>query len=131
MRGWTPFHQQPKTRKGNVYVGPKPTIIKDGKEVPNPNYVEGDEFKMSDKPMYEGHEPSTHLMAWGESEDEAGNKFYVAYPTLFQDTDEKSENYGMWSEGGFKDAKDREEVYQFDTAEEAEAFAAGSWKNKK
>ena len=120
MRGWTPFHQQPKTRKGNVYVGPKPTIIKDGKEVPNPNYVEGDEFKMSDKPMYEGHEPSTHLMAWGESDGK-----YVAYPTLFQGED------GMWSEGGFKDAKDREEVYQFDTAEEAEAFAAGSWKNKK
>ena len=118
--GWSPLKQKPKPRKGDVYVGPKPTIIKDGKEVPNPNYVKGDEFKMSDKPMYEGHEPSTHLMAWGESDGK-----YVAYPTLFQGED------GMWSEGGFKDAKDREEVYQFDTAEEAEAFAAGSWKNKK
>ena len=109
--GWSPLKQKPKPREGNVYVGPKPG---------DPNYVEGDEFKMSDKPMFEGHKPSTHLMAWGESDGK-----YVAYPTLFQDKE------GMWSEGGFKDAKDKKEVYQFDTAEEAEAFAAGSWKNKK
>ncbi len=123
--GWSPLKQKPEPRKGDVYVGPKPTIIKDGKEVPNPNYVKGDEFKMSDKPMYEGHKPSTHLMAWGESEDKAGNKFYVAYPTLFQD------DSGMWSEGGFKKAKEKGEVYKFDTEKEASDFAAGSWKNKK
>ena len=94
--GWSPMKQKPKPRKGEVYVGDK---------------------QFSDKPMYKGHEPSTHLMAWGE-----GDGKYFAYPTLFQD--EK----GIWSEGGFKEAKQSGEVYTFDTAEEAERFAAGSWK---
>ena len=104
------FKQQPKTRDGSVYVGPKPG---------DPNYVKGDEFKMSDKPMYEGHEPSTHLMAYGESDGK-----YVAFPTLFQD------DSGMWSEGGFKEAKEKGEVYRFDTEKEASDFAGGSWKNR-
>ena len=42
MKGWSPFTKKPKTREGSVYVGDK---------------------QFSDKPMYEGHEPSTHLMA--------------------------------------------------------------------
>ena len=118
----SPSKQKPKPRKGDVYVGPKPTIIKDGKEVPNPNYVKGDEFKMSDKPMFEGQQPSTHLMAYGESDGK-----FVAYPTLFQD------DSGMWYEpdDAFKEANKKEEIYKFDTEKEASDFAAGSWKNKK
>ena len=107
----SPFPQKPKTREGNVYVGPKPN---------DPNYVKGDEFKMSDKPMYEGHKPSTHLMAYGESDGK-----YVAYPTLFQTED------GVWYEGGFEDAIKKGEIYKFNTEKEAADFAAGSWKNKK
>jgi len=92
------FKQKPKPRKGTVYVGDK---------------------QFSDKPMYEGHEPSTHLMAYGESDGK-----YVAFPTLFQD------DSGMWSEGGFKEAKEKGEVYRFDTEKEASDFAAGNWKNR-
>ena len=115
------FKQKPKPRDGSVYVGPKPTIKVDGKEVPNPNYVKGDEFKMSDKPMFEGHQPSTHLMAYGESDGK-----FVAYPTLFQDKD------GVWyePEDAFKEANIKEEIYQFNTEQEAANFAGGSWKNK-
>ncbi len=117
----SPFPQKPEPRKGDVYVGPKPTIIKDGKEVPNPNYFEGGEFKMFDKPMYEGQQPSTHLMAYGESDGK-----FVAYPTLFQD------KAGVWYEPDdpFKEAIDKEEIYQFNTEQEAADFAGGSWKNK-
>jgi hypothetical protein len=129
----SPFPQKPEPRKGDVYVGPKPTIIKDGKEVPNPNYFEGGEFKMFDKPMYEGQQPSTHLMAYGESDGK-----FVAYPTLFQDLDKENadgtpnENYGVWYEPDdpFKEAINKKEIYQFNTEQEAADFAGGSWKNK-
>ena len=94
------FKQKPKKRQGSVYVGDK---------------------KFSDKPMYEGQQPSTHLMAYGESDGK-----YVAYPTLFQDND------GMWyqSDDPFREAIKNEEIYQFDTEEEAAEFAGGSWKDK-
>ena len=90
--------QKPKPRKGVVYV-------KDG--------------KLSQKPMFEGHEPSTHLMAYGSGD----GKFY-AYPTLFQD------DGGNWYKGDFKEAKKKGEVYTFDTEQEAADFAGGSWKNR-
>ena len=103
----SPSKQKPKPRDGNVYVGPKPG---------DPNYVKGDEFKMSDKPMYEGHKPSTHLMADDDN--------LTAWPTLFQ-TD------GVWHEGGYDEAEKRGEVYKFNTREEMINFARkGSWKNK-
>jgi hypothetical protein len=92
------FKQKPKTRKGFVYV-------KDG--------------KLSQEPMFEGHEPSTHLMAYGSGD----GKFY-AYPTLFQD------DGGNWYKGDFKEAKKKGEVYTFDTEQEAADFAGGSWKNR-
>ena len=117
MKGWSPLHQEVRSRDGDVYIGPKPTIIKDGKEVPNPNYVKGDEFKMSDKPMYEGHQPSTHLMADDDK--------LTAWPTLFQDDD------GTWYEGDYDEAERRGEVYKFNTREEMINFARkGNWKNK-
>ena len=101
MKGWSPFRQEVKGREGSVYVGDQ---------------------QFSDKPMYEGQKPSTHLMAWNEGED---GKFY-AFPTLFQ-TD------GVWEPGGKESmsiAREKGELHEFDTKEEAEAFAAGSWKDK-
>jgi hypothetical protein len=94
------FKQKPKERQGNVYVGDK---------------------KFSDKPMYEGQDPSTHLMAYGESDGK-----HIAYPTLFQDDD------GMWyqPDDPFREAIKTKEIYQFDTEQEAKEFAGGSWKNK-
>ena len=84
MKGWSPFtkKQKPKARDGEVYVGDK---------------------KFSDKPMYKGQKPSTHLMAYGESDGK-----YVAYPTLFQDDD------GMWQQPDdpFREAVKKKEIYQ-------------------
>ena len=51
--------------------------------------------------MYEGQEPSTHLMADDDN--------LTAWPTLFQDDD------GVWHEGGYEEAKKRGEVYKFNT----------------
>ena len=56
MKGWSPFTQKPKSRKGSVYVGDK---------------------KFSDKPFFKGQNPSTHLMADDDN--------LTAWPTLFQD----------------------------------------------
>ena len=94
------FKQKPKERQGSVYVGDK---------------------KFSDKPMYEGQQPSTHLMAYGESDGK-----FVAFPTLFQDDD------GTWQQPDdpFKEATERKEIYQFDTEQEAKDFADGNWKDK-
>ena len=106
MKGWSPFHQEVKPREGTVYVGPKP-----GDE----HYQEGDEYKMSDKPMYEGQQPSTHLMADDDN--------LTAWPTLFQDED------GTWYESDYEEAKKRGEVYKFNTKEEMIDFARkGNWK---
>lgn len=62
---------------------------------------------------------SSHIMASGE-----GDNKYFAYPTLFQDDKNK------WYEpdNAFKEAKNKKELYQFDTNEAAESFAQGSWK---
>jgi hypothetical protein len=72
---------------------------------------------------------STVLMASGEVDGE-----YVAFPTLFP---KDPENYGAapeyWQELPFGEAldlaKERGEVYYFDTDEEAKEFAEGSWKD--
>lgn len=60
---------------------------------------------------------STHLMA-DNNKDEA-------WPTLFQNED------GTWFEGGYKEAKERGEIYKFDSKEELINFARkGDWKEK-
>ena len=96
------FKQKPKKRQGNIYVSNK---------------------KFSDKPMYEGQQPSTHLMAYGESDGK-----HIAYPTLFQDDD------GVWyqPDDSFREAIKTKEIYQFDTEQEAKEFAGpnASWKKK-
>ena len=111
MKGWSPFKQEVKGREGTTYVTNKKAVIAD----PVRNTKE-----FSDEPMYEGQKPSTHLMAWGEGE---GGKFH-AWPTIFQD------DSGSWYKGDINEAVKKGEVHEFDTAEEAEAFAAGSWKEK-
>lgn len=93
---------RPKSRKGTVYIGKN---------------------KMSDKPMFKGQKPSTHLMAWGE----ADGKF-VAYPTLFQTDD------GVFykPDDPFQEAIKKKEIYKFETEKEAADFAGpnANWKNK-
>ena len=99
MKGWSPFSKEPKKRKGNVYVGDK---------------------QFSDKPMYEGQQPSTHLMADDDKD--------MAWPTLFQ-TDE-----GVWyqPENSYEEAKKTGEIYKFDNRDEMIDFARkGNWKTKK
>ena len=99
MKGWSPFNKEPKKRKGSVYVGDK---------------------KFSDKPMYEGHQPSTHLMS------DDGDK--TAWPTLFQT--EK----GVWyqPDNPEDEARRTGEIYKFNTHEEMVNFARkGNWKTKK
>ena len=96
------FKQKPKKRQGNIYVSNK---------------------KFSDKPMYEGQRPSTHLMAYGESDGK-----HRAYPTLFQDDD------GVWyqPDDPFREAIKTKEIYQFDTEQEAKEVAGPTarWKKK-
>jgi uncharacterized membrane protein (UPF0127 family) len=59
---------------------------------------------------------STHLMA-DNNKDEA-------WPTLFQKED------GSWYEGGYDEAKRRDEIYKFDSKEELIKFARkGDWKD--
>lgn len=59
----------------------------------------------------------THRMGWGTMDDK-----FVVTPTLFQD------DKGEWYEGDLREGVKRGESWTFDTQEEAEAFAAGSWK---
>tara|TARA_R110000744_G_scaffold276516_3_gene389185 strand:+ start:443 stop:826 length:384 start_codon:yes stop_codon:yes gene_type:complete len=97
-----------KGRKGVTYVVDKTAVIK------NPLKKHK---QISDKPMYKGHRPSTHLMA-------DDNKL-TAWPTLFQD---KS---GNWHKGTRAEAKRKGEVYTFKTRKQMIDFARkGNWKNK-
>jgi len=59
---------------------------------------------------------------------------FVAYPTLFpKDPDAYTSRYMSWMEldgmEAYNKAVERDEVFVFDTEEEANAFAQGSWKN--
>ena len=96
----------PKPRKGSIYVIDKMAVIKD----PVRNTKE-----FSNKPMYEGHYPSTHLMADDNKK--------TAIPTLFQDES------GNFYRGGYKEAKRKGEVYKFKSREDMINFARkGNWK---
>jgi hypothetical protein len=71
---------------------------------------------------------STVLMASGEVDGK-----YVAYPTLFpKDTENYTSAASSWMEldgmDAIKEAKNRNELFYFDTEEEAQKFAEGSWK---
>ena len=67
----------------------------------------------------EGSE-STHLM----STYEADGKYYVA-PTITNKTES-----GEYKEQSFDEAVNAGEIFEFDTPEEADAFAKGNWKLK-
>ena len=98
-----------KGRKGTTYVVDKMAVIKD--PVRNTK-------QLSDKPMYEGHRHSSHLMG-----DDNKTK---AYPTLCQDES------GGWYRGGEKEAERKGELYEFDTKKKMTDFARkGNWKDKK
>ena len=62
---------------------------------------------------------STHLMATYEED----GKYYAA-PTI-------TTNKDGYDDLSFQEAKQRGEAYEFDTPEEAEKFAFGSWKKGK
>lgn len=66
---------------------------------------------------------STHKMAYTE----ADGKYY-AYPTLFQDEGKWIEKDDKNDWEAFKEAKNRKEIYEFNTEKEASDFAKGSWK---
>lgn len=66
---------------------------------------------------------STHKMAYTE----ADGKYY-AYPTLFQDKGKWIEKDDKNDWEAFKEAKNRKEIYEFNTEKEASDFAKGSWK---
>jgi len=72
---------------------------------------------------------STVLMASGEVDGK-----YVAYPTLFpKDPENYTSAASSWMEldgmDAIREAKNRNELFYFDTEEEAQKFAEGSWKD--
>lgn len=78
---------------------------------------------------------SSHLMSTMQFTDDDGSPIYVAIPTLFptvegQETPDPS-TWTQFANGdmkAFEMAMDRGEVYYFNSAEEANEFANGSWK---
>ena len=83
--------------------------------------------------------PSTHKMASGIETDKDGNDIHIAYPTLFPNYINyggKKTFTGKWSDKGmsntsaFEEAKVRDEVFKFNTKDEAEKFAKGNWKEE-
>jgi len=64
-------------------------------------YVTGEpgNYKFHDKPQFDDHEPSSHLMA--------DNNVDEAYPSIYRDKD------GNWSNQSYDQAKERKEVYKF------------------
>ena len=85
-----------------------------------------------------GGDPSTHLMAHTPNPDGEG---FIAFPTLFQNEDdtwkelnpkEYIEEEDYKGERGWRQAYERakqdKEIYTFNTEQEAEEFAKGSWK---
>ena len=82
--------------------------------------------------------PSTVIMSSGDAIID-GKQKYIAFPTLFpkdptfQSTTSAPDSWieyehGDW--GALDMAKERKEVFIFDTAKEAAEFADGSWKPK-
>tara|TARA_A100001201_G_scaffold143692_2_gene146753 strand:- start:6424 stop:8325 length:1902 start_codon:yes stop_codon:yes gene_type:complete len=78
----------------------------------------GTQLNFLDNPVSE----STHKMAYAEVD----GKYHV-YPTLFQD------EQGNWYPGGYDEARKKDEIYVFDTEEEAAKWAGPNapWKTEK
>ena len=82
--------------------------------------------------------PSTVLMSsHGDYSPPDANGKFVAFPTLFpKDPNKQTSNKKDWivaenDDQAYELAKERGEVLEFDTPEEASAVAEGSWKTKK
>jgi len=86
---------------------------------------------------------ATHIMTWGDIGEEGTSK-YVAFPTLFPGYDnpelKETEEWGFlgtpegeFPEEAYQEALKRDEVFYFDTKEEAEEWASPNapWKEKK
>ena len=85
-------------------------------------YVTGDQgnYSFHDKPQFENHEPSSHLMA-----DNGSNEAWAA---IYKEKD------GSWTNQSYDQAVKRNEVYKFhgkNAKEKTFDFAReGNWKNK-
>ena len=125
MKGITPLKQnehnpiKPKERsidgvQERVYVGKQPN---------EEGYIKGDEFAMSDKPMYEEQDYASHLMA------DDGDK--TAWPTLFLVEGVWYDTRNESTERQMEIAKQQGELYTFDRHDQMVDFAReGNWKNK-
>jgi len=88
----------------------------------NTTYVTGNQgsYEFHDKPQFENHKPSSHLMA-----DDNESK---AWPSIYRD------ETGNWSNQTFNQASERKEVYTFrgkNAKNKMIEFARkGSWKLK-
>jgi len=83
-------------------------------------YLDQGSGEFSSTPLYEGHQPSTHLM----TDDIIGNTSgeYHVWPSIGKDSS------GNWTHQSGKDAFEKGEVFTFKNKNKAEKFAAGSWK---
>jgi hypothetical protein len=82
-------------------------------------YVTGDqgEYQFHDSPQYDGHEPSSHLMA------DDGRR--EAWPSIYRDS-----VTGSWSNQSRNQAIKRNELYNFKDQDQMIDFARkGNWKN--
>ena len=100
--GWSPLKQ-------------KETFAEKARRARMMRPIEGEHFEGQPKDS-----KSTHLM----STFEADGKYYVA-PTITNKTDS-----GKYKSQSFDEAINAGEIFQFDTPEEADAFAKGNWKLK-
>jgi len=86
----------------------------------NTIYVTGNqgEYNFHDSPQYDGHEPSSHLMA------DDGKR--EAWPSIYRDS-----LTGSWSNQSRDQAIKRKELYNFKDQNQMIDFARkGNWKNK-
>ena len=86
-------------------------------------YLDQGSGEFSSTPLYEGHQPSTHLM----TDDIIGNTSgeYHVWPSIGKDSS------GNWTHQSGKDAFEKGEVFTFKNQKKAEKFAQGSWKKGK
>jgi hypothetical protein len=86
----------------------------------NTIYVTGEQgnYEFHDSPQYDGHEPSSHLMADDNRRE--------AWPSIYRDS-----ITGVWSNQSRDQAIKRNELYSFKDQNEMIDFAReGNWKNK-
>ena len=68
----------------------------------------------------------THLMEWGDAEDEKGKKIYIVIPSIAP-----TGKGGKYEPQSYEQAQQRGEVFEFKSQRKAEKFAHGSWKKGK